>query len=235
MLEETLEWRSTFKPEEILWVSSIHLVQSSRFPACHRTRSSTTVAFYLLQHEVAAEGATGKRLTEQTSMTAKEEQSLWWDQQNRFNCSTYSSSCLGFYLVLAVKNRVLILFGLQNTSSHDNQLRHLVDLLEKCCWAARTNDVADGLHCLVTGQLIEFSRKAYIWFITECSVLLCRPLNISWIPMPSKRWDSCIQGTIGAWSLCTSTLISRYYYQWNLVERTKSSMTMRSSPDRSRW
>lgn len=130
MLEETLEWRSTFKPEEILWVSSIHLVQSSRFPACHRTRSSTTVAFYLLQHEVAAEGATGKRLMEQTSMTAKEEQSLWWDQQNRFNCSTYSSSCLGFYLVLAVKNRVLILFGLQNTSSHDNQLRHLVDLLE---------------------------------------------------------------------------------------------------------
>ncbi|MQM06983.1 hypothetical protein Taro_039821 [Colocasia esculenta] len=69
MLEETLKWRSTYRPEEIRW------------------------------HEVASEGETGKvyRATFQDSMG----------------------------------RTVLVLRpGKQNTSSHDNQLRHLVYLIE---------------------------------------------------------------------------------------------------------
>ncbi|XP_068654612.1 uncharacterized protein [Aristolochia californica] len=69
MLEETLKWRSTFKPEEIRW------------------------------HEVASEGETGKVF-----------RANFHDRLGR---------------------TVLILRpGKQNTSSHDNQLRHLVYLLE---------------------------------------------------------------------------------------------------------
>ncbi|XP_058080977.1 uncharacterized protein LOC131229119 [Magnolia sinica] len=69
MLEETLKWRSTYKPEEIRW------------------------------HEVAIEGETGKAYRANFN-----------DHQGR---------------------TVLILRpGKQNTSSHDNQLRHLVYLIE---------------------------------------------------------------------------------------------------------
>lgn len=69
MLEETLRWRSTFKPEEIRW------------------------------HEVASEGETGK---------------------------VYRANFLDRH-----ERTVLILRpGKQNTSSHDNQLRHLVYLIE---------------------------------------------------------------------------------------------------------
>ncbi|XP_028802978.1 phosphatidylinositol transfer protein 3 [Neltuma alba] len=69
MLEETLRWRSTYKPEEIRW------------------------------HEVAMEGETGKLY-----------KAGFHDRQGR---------------------RVLILRpGMQNTSSLENQMRHLVYLLE---------------------------------------------------------------------------------------------------------
>ncbi|XP_072990698.1 phosphatidylinositol transfer protein PDR16-like isoform X2 [Typha latifolia] len=69
MLEESLKWRSTYKPEEIRW------------------------------HEVASEGETGKVY-----------RANFHDQEGR--------------TVLVLRP------GKQNTSSHDNQLRHLVYLLE---------------------------------------------------------------------------------------------------------
>uniref|UniRef100_A0A1D1ZJ15 Random slug protein 5 n=1 Tax=Anthurium amnicola TaxID=1678845 RepID=A0A1D1ZJ15_9ARAE len=69
MLEESVKWRSTFRPEEIRW------------------------------HEVASEGETGK---------------------------VYRSNFNDF------KGRTVLILrpGKQNTSSHDNQLRHLVYLIE---------------------------------------------------------------------------------------------------------
>lgn len=69
MLEETLKWRSAFKPEEIRW------------------------------HEVAGEGETGKVY-----------RANFQDREGR--------------TVLVLRP------GKQNTSSHDNQLRHLVYLIE---------------------------------------------------------------------------------------------------------
>ncbi|KAK1323232.1 hypothetical protein QJS10_CPA02g01127 [Acorus calamus] len=69
MLQETLKWRSTYKPEEICW------------------------------HEVAHEGETGKLY-----------RANFLDREGR--------------LVLVLRP------GKQNTSSHDNQLRHVVYLLE---------------------------------------------------------------------------------------------------------
>ncbi|KAK1256734.1 hypothetical protein QJS04_geneDACA003710 [Acorus gramineus] len=69
MLQETLKWRSTYKPEEIRW------------------------------HEVAHEGETGKLY-----------RANFHDREGR--------------LVLVLRP------GKQNTSSHDNQLRHVVYLLE---------------------------------------------------------------------------------------------------------
>ncbi|ONK76128.1 uncharacterized protein A4U43_C03F24230 [Asparagus officinalis] len=69
MLEETLKWRSTYKPEEIRW------------------------------HEVASEGETGKVY-----------RANFQDREGR--------------TVLVLRP------GKQNTSSHDNQLRHLVYLIE---------------------------------------------------------------------------------------------------------
>ncbi|XP_073105390.1 phosphatidylinositol transfer protein PDR16 isoform X2 [Elaeis guineensis] len=69
MLEETLKWRSTYKPEEIRW------------------------------HEVAIEGETGKAY-----------RANFHDREGR--------------TVLIMRP------AKQNTSSHDNQLRHLVYLLE---------------------------------------------------------------------------------------------------------
>ncbi|XP_031495621.1 uncharacterized protein LOC116261134 [Nymphaea colorata] len=69
MLDETLKWRSTYKPEEIAW------------------------------HEVAHEGETGKLY-----------RAGFHDKQGR--------------TVLVLRP------GMQNTTSHDNQMRHLVYLLE---------------------------------------------------------------------------------------------------------
>ncbi|XP_058069039.1 uncharacterized protein LOC131218494 [Magnolia sinica] len=69
MLEETLEWRSTFKPEEIRW------------------------------HQIANEGETGK---------------------------VYRAN----FHDLHGRSVLILRPGKQNTSSHDNQLRHLVYLIE---------------------------------------------------------------------------------------------------------
>lgn len=89
MLEETLKWRSTYKPEEIRW------------------------------HEVASEGETGKVY-----------RANFQDREGR--------------TVLVMKP------GKQNTSSHDNQLRHLVYLIENAIL-----NLPDGQEQMV--WLIDFS------------------------------------------------------------------------------
>ncbi|KAG9442687.1 hypothetical protein H6P81_018541 [Aristolochia fimbriata] len=89
MLEETLKWRSTYKPEEIRW------------------------------HEVASEGETGKVY-----------RASFCDRRGR---------------------TILILRpGKQNTSSHDNQLRHLVYLIENAIL-----NLAEGQEQMV--WMIDFS------------------------------------------------------------------------------
>ncbi|RDX97267.1 Random slug protein 5, partial [Mucuna pruriens] len=83
MLEDTLKWRSTYKPEEIRWMWSEMLLYGN----------------VICQHEVAMEGETGKLY-----------RASFCDRQGR---------------------SVLILRpGMQNTTSMENQMRHLVYLLE---------------------------------------------------------------------------------------------------------
>lgn len=77
MLEETLEWRATYKPEEIRWVSSIQmfdLTPQSIYLHCFPDRFSLR----LLPKVKPA------RSTERIFMIAREEVFLCWDQGDRF-------------------------------------------------------------------------------------------------------------------------------------------------------
>ncbi|KAE8727115.1 Detected protein of confused Function [Hibiscus syriacus] len=92
MLEETLKWRSTYKPDEIRWWDNCSLLLPD-----HRSH----VSFLVLHttHEVALEGETGKV-----------SRANFHDRQGR--------------TVLIMRP------GMQNTTSAENNIRHLVYLLE---------------------------------------------------------------------------------------------------------